>query len=222
VSISPVYVFSYLVAIGVGIILSIFFLLEYRRKKLHASLAWGLGFLLYWIAQSVDLSTLIFGEPVVGRVALWAGLTIAWLSIVLFYYGASLLFFSPASFFRERFTVAIAVICLAFFTYTIATFPLVGFRDVIRPYVQLLVSFPVFIVISYFFFRTSRRLASDDPRRQTVILVAFGWFINALYAVFFAEFQGLYSTVDVLFYLLHATAWILLLFGMRLAKVSRT
>ncbi len=223
--VSLIYVVTYLVVAVTAFILSVYFFREYRAKKLRASLAWGIGFLAYFPAAIVEVLIATTGEIEVGWGGILFGLAIVTIAVTLFYYGASLLFFGPGSPFRERMAVLIFIIYVVYSAVIVSILPLEGFRDAVVPFTSGGLIFPVFIVVSALFYRVSGRIPHDDPRRRTILLVFTGWFLAAfnhiaLAALAISEFSSpiLDSTLNII----HALAWILILYGMAYGKVVRT
>ncbi|MBU6998569.1 MAG: hypothetical protein HXS41_01620 [Theionarchaea archaeon] len=219
---SIVVLVSYAISVVVTLVLSVYFFREYTSKKLRASLAWGIGLFLYAFTQLTDVLVAGLGEVSVGRPGLIAGLVVTAFGMVMFYYGTSLLFFSPGSFFREKMTVLILGIYAVYFSYLVITLPTEGFREAVVAPIHIGLLVPIFLVISVLFYRVSRRLPHNDPRRRTVLLVAAGWLCLVLNSGFRAFFLGYSSLLDALIESLHVLAWILILYGMVLGKVVKT
>jgi hypothetical protein len=213
---------SYAISVVVTFVLSMYFFREYRYKKLRASLAWGIGLFLYAFTQLTDISVAVFGEMSVGKPGLVAGLVVTALGMVLFYYGTSLLFFSPGSFFREKMSALILVVYTLYFSYLVITLPVEGFREAVVAPIHIGLLVPIFLVISVLFYRVSRRLPHDDPRRRTILLVSAGWLCLVFNSGFRAFFLGYNPILDALIESLHVLAWILILYGMVLGKVAKT
>jgi hypothetical protein len=220
--INIIYVVSYVVAIIATLILSVYFFREYSKKRLRASLAWGIGFLLYGVTQISHLSTEIFGEITVGKLGLSAGMIAVAIGMALLYYGTSLLFFGAGSFFREKMTVIIFVIYNVYFIYAAFTYPLEGFADSVRQVFEVGFAAPVFLAIGILFYRVSARLPSGDPRKQIVRLVSAGWFGSVIDTVYLGLFLGISAVTDAAINIVHAVAWILILYGMTIGKVGKT
>lgn len=220
-SVSPISVISYVVAIVATVILSAYFFREYERKKLRASLAWGVGFGLYFLGQITDLYVDLYGAPAIGKAGLMGGLTVVVLAMVFLYYGTSLLFFSPSSFFREKMSVLLAVIYIIIFAYATGIIPVEGFKEQIAAPVQLLLVAPIFFAIAILFYRVSTRLAREDPRRSTILLVSAGWGIAVVHAVTFGLLLGTSAVLDTAIHSTHAISWILILYGMVLGRAAR-
>lgn len=220
--VSPFFIGSYVVSSAATFVLSIYFLREWRAKKLRASLAWCLGFLFYFFTMVTDLAISMFGEVSAGTATIAFGLLVVALGVTLFYYGAALLFFSPKSFFREKLSVIIMAIFIVLSIYLVATHPAEGFRDAAAPYIQLLLMSPVFFVIAVLFYQVSRRLDADDPRKRTVLLVSSGWFILLINSLYRGTYLGYSATVDAILNLVHLGAWFVLLYGMVYGRVSKT
>lgn len=223
--VSMIYVVTYAVAAIATFGLAVYFIREYFIKKLSASLAWALGLGLYGFAMVTDISTKVAGEVSVGKPAIGIGLVIFTLSLTLFYYGSSQLFFSKGSFFREKMSVVIFVLFMVLNIVLLVRIPLEGFRDLAAWATELIQAAPIFLVIAILFYRVSRRLAGDDPRRRIVSLVSAGWTL----AFFNAVYLGTQSVVkfespigDAVINLLHAVAWVFILYGMAIGKAART
>ena len=220
--VSPFFIGSYVVSSAATFVLFIYFLREWRAKKLRASLAWCLGFLFYFFTMVTDLAVAMIGEVSAGAAAIAFGLLVVALGVTLFYYGASLLFFSQGSFFREKLSLIILVIFTVLSIYLVVTLPTEGFRDEAAPYIQLMLMSPVFLVIAVLFYRVSTRLGADDPRRRTVLLVASGWFILLINSIYRGTYLGYSATVDAIVNLVHLAAWFMLLYGMVYGRVAKT
>lgn len=220
------YVATYLVVAATALILSVYFLRDYGAKKLRASLAWGLAFALYCPAALVEVFIRIAGEVKVGWGGIIFGLAIVTLAMTLFYYGASLLFFNPGSFFRGRMTLLIFLIYVVYYSYVVSILPLEGFRTAVAPYSSIGGIFPIFLTVSALFYRVSGRIAPGDPRRRTVLLVSSGWLLGGLVHLYLglsAAFLTIsLAVLDPVINVIHALAWILILYGMVYAKVART
>ncbi|KYK36435.1 MAG: hypothetical protein AYK19_08625 [Theionarchaea archaeon DG-70-1] len=215
------YVISYIVTIGATLILSMYFFREYYLKRLRASLAWAAGLLLYGIVQIGHLAVAMVGEVAMGKPAMGGALVILALALTLIYYGTSQLFFSPGSFFREKMSAFVLLICFVLFAVLLATFPTEGFAARIPPYVEPLATL-VFLFTGVSFYNVFRRLGPGDPRRRTVLLVSLGWFLVVIDTIYLGFAQGLSRTLDTVINIEHAVAWLLLLYGMALGKAART
>lgn len=214
---------SYTVSFIALLILAIYFFREYYRKRLRASIAWAIAFLIYSIMTIQDAAITAMGEEVVlGASGLIIGLLFLTFSMALFYYGTSLLFFNPGSFFREKITVIIAVIYVVYSFYLVTTLPVEGFRDAAAPYLQLGLMTPIVLVITVLFYRVSRRLSGDDPRKRTVLFVSAGWFLLLCNTIYRGAFLEPFGVSNAFFNVLLAVGWILILYGMALGKAART
>ena len=205
---------SYSVSILAGSILAAYFFREYFAKRLRASLAWAAGLLLYVLIQVFDLIVQFRGEAAAGKPILVAGFLMLAFAMSLLYYGTSLLFFSPGSFFREKMT---AVIMFVYFVVIVAfslELPLEGFRAAVTPLVSIGVLFPIKVMIAALFYRVFRRLEVGDPRKQTVLLLASGWGLDGLSAL-------LLWLIEPASHAMHAIAWIMILYGMTMGKVTK-
>ncbi|MBU7037776.1 MAG: hypothetical protein HXS52_07570 [Theionarchaea archaeon] len=210
---------TYVVAIAAGLVLSLYFFRDYFAKRLRASLAWAVGLFLYSLTQIQPILVEVSGPTQVGVLAMTLGFMVLALAMVLLYYGASQLFFSSGSFFREKFSVILLVI---FFS-IIALFSIFADeQDFIAGATVLsgiIVMGPIKFSIAFLFYRVYRRLEAGDPRRRTVSLLAYGWALDALTAVIFG--LALSVAVEAATHLLHAVAWIVIFYGMAIGKVTR-
>lgn len=215
-------VISYVVTVLTLLILSGYFFREYGVKKLRASLAWGVGFLAYGFLNATDLIVAGAGEVTVGKAGIGFGLLVATIAMVAFYYGTSLLFFNAGSFFREKMSAVIMVIYVLYFTYLGVTLPTEGFREAVVTPIQIGLLLPIFLVIGILFIRVARRLATDDIRRRTVLLVSFGWFLFVLHAFGRGLFQGYLPLLDTAIEASQALGSVVILYGMVLGKAVRS
>lgn len=215
---------SYIVSFIAALILSVYFFREYFRKKLRASIAWAFAFLGFAVMSVSDISiTAMGGEEVAGGGAvLILGMLFLTFTMTLFYYGTSLLFFNPGSFFREKMTAIIGIVYIIFSFYLVITIPVEGFRDAVAPYLQLLLMTPLYFVIAVLFYRVSRRLPSDDPRRRTVFFVSAGWFLQLINSIYRGAFLDPFGASNAFFVILSSLGMILILYGLALGKAART
>jgi len=119
-------------------------------------------------------------------------------------------------------TAIIILIYIVFFGYLVATLPVEGFRQAVVAPVQLALMTPIYFVIAVLFYRVSRRLSHDDPRRQTVLLVSAGWFIQVFVSVSRGALLGYSEIYDGIVHILLAIGWVLVFYGMILGKAART
>lgn len=222
---SIIYLATYVIATIATFILAVYFLREYFAKRLPASLAWSIGFLLYGFGQLTDILINLIGEVSVGKPAIALGLIIVASAMTLFYYGTSQLFFSPKSFFREKMSVIVFLLFIVFYSILLWSYPTEGFRTAVVGWTETSILI-IFLVISILFYRVSRRLTSGDPRRKIVFLVSAGWFLAAIDAFYLGVFQGFLQytppIADAGIHLIHAAAWLLILYGMAIGKAART
>lgn len=210
---------TYVIAMAAGLVLSAYFFREYFAKKLRASLAWAIGLLLYSLTQIQPVLVEISGPTEVGTTTMTIGFLMLALAMTLLYYGTSQLFFSQGSFFREKMSI---IIMLIFFVIIILFSSLSKPEDFIAGATALsgiIVMGPIKAIIAFLFYRVFRRLTADDPRRMTVFLLAFGWALDALTAFVFG--LALSATIEAVTHLVHAVAWIIILYGMTAGKVTR-
>ncbi|MGD2248632.1 MAG: hypothetical protein PVF58_09515 [Candidatus Methanofastidiosia archaeon] len=221
-NINIVVAISYVVSIVATATLAVYFFREYAQKKLRASLAWGLGLLVYVFAMITDFSVDISGEMAVGKPALLIGLMVTFAGMTLFYYGTSLLFFNRGSFFREKISALLFIFYIAVSVYLVVTLPTEGFKEAVRFPLETFLISPVYFAISILFYRVSARVDSDDPRRQTILFVAAGWFLLLIGGLYRGLFFGSSAAFDSLSHIVRATAWLLILYGMTFGKAART
>lgn len=214
-------VICYVVAILATAILAGYFFREYLNKKLRASLAWAVGLFLITLALFTDLIVELFGEIAVGTLGLGIALMIVVFALSLLYYGTSLLFFSPGSFFREKFSILIICILGIYFILLLMRYQAGEFREIALTWVNALAMSPILFVIGFLFYRVSRRLNSNDPRRRTILLVSAGWFFITGNSVT-RQFLGGNQYLDSIIHLFVAIGWVLVLYGMILGKATKT
>jgi hypothetical protein len=212
---------SVVMAVATGL-LAVFFSLEFFAKRLRATGAWACAFWFYFFGLVVDLVVLIFEEIPAGKAALFAGLMMLALAMTLFYYGTSLLFFGPGSFYREKMSILVMLIYTVYSAYLIMTLPEKGFREAVIAPIQLGLMTPIFFVIAVLFYRVSMRLAPKDPRRRTILLVAGGWFLTMVNAIGRGAATGISSSLDSVISVIGAIGWLLVLYGMALGKAAKT
>ncbi len=203
-------------------ILSAYFFREYVAKRLRASLAWAVGLLLYALAQTTRLYTEVFGEMTAGKPTLVAGLLVTAIAVILFYYGTSLLFFEKGSFFREKMTGIITVVFFALVAYFGLTYPLEGFKDAVMAPMSLIVIMLPKIAIAVLFYRVAANLVPGDFRRKILFLISAGWGLDSVNAFYTGLFTGISPITDSANQVLHAVAWIIILYSMIQGKVTRT
>ncbi|MBU7044328.1 MAG: hypothetical protein HXS47_12130 [Theionarchaea archaeon] len=220
-NVSMLYTVSYIIAIAAAIILSMYFFREYSIKRLPASLAWGIGFILYALAQTSHLIAELFGEVTLGKSGYFGGLLIYAIAMTLFYYGTSLLFFNPGSFFREKAAILIFAVLGSFSGYITYSFPLEGFTQTAGTYIQS-VMWIIFLIITFLFYRVTRRLPKNDPRKKVLSLVSVGWAMVTMYTLYLGLLIGRWVIIDALFLIIHAVAWIMILYGMVLGKAAKS
>lgn len=221
-TISVDYITSYAVAIGATCILSIYFLWEYVTKNLRASLAWGVGLLIFSITQIFDLYAAVYGEISMGKPVLAIALMIHLLGMILLYYGTSLLFFEPRSFFRERFSALITVMYVVYFAYVLTVLPVEGFREAVLAPVQLGLMTPIFLAIAGSFYNVSRKVGRVDPRKIILLLVAVGWTLEVIDSLYRGLFLGSSELCDATTNVLRAIGWIFIFYGMTIGKAARS
>ncbi|KYK37998.1 MAG: hypothetical protein HXS46_14000 [Theionarchaea archaeon] len=199
-------------------ILAVYFLRDFARKRLRASLAWGLGFAFFGVAMvpMAAIATIEITKP-----AMAIGVVISSLEVLFLYYGASLLFFREGSFFREKFAViyflATIVVGELFVMYT----PIEKVAERLAPGVTAIIAI-VYIACAILFFQVSRRLPKDDPRRRTITLVSLGWVFIVLWAFYIAVFWlRAPASADAALFLLGSVGFVLVLYGMITGKATR-
>lgn len=198
-------------------VLAGYFGLEYSRKKLRASLAWTLGFLLFGIVV-VNLAFLATAGVTKPQVVLGAVLTAS--NMALLYYGASLLFFSEKSFFREKMTVAIFSLFLVITVFVVYLIPVEELAEKLRlPFTGLMAL--ITAVIAILFYRVRTRLAIGDPRRRTVTYVSAAWAVITLWLFYIAMFWAVYPQIEAGVFLLGSFGFILLLYGMTTGRATK-
>jgi hypothetical protein len=215
------YTISYIIAIVAAILLSMYFFREYTIKKLPASLAWGIGFILYALAQSSHLVAELFGEVALGKSGYFVGLLIYAIAMTLFYYGTSLLFYNPGSFFREKAATVIFAFLALYSGYITYSFPLEGFTQIAGTYIQSIM-WIFFLIITFLFYRVTRRLPKNDPRKKVLSLVSLGWALVTIYTLYLGLLIGRWPIIDALFLIIHAVAWCMILYGMVLGKAAKS
>ena len=199
-------------------VLGCYFLKEFINKRLKASLAWGIGFLM-WSPVIANLAFMATVE--ISKVAVMGGFVITSIMVALLYYGASLLFFNEESFFREKFTV-IYFLATLFVGLGLAyvTPAGEGFVEKIRGPSSAMYTL-LSIVIGTLFLKVSRRLNTTDPRRKTITLVAAGWYIIGLWEAYIGLAWLEYPSIEAIIFLLGSFGFILLLYGMTTGKTTK-
>jgi hypothetical protein len=142
-------------------------------------------------------------------------------ALTLFYYGTSVLFFKSGSVYRERVPLILFIFYVVYLVIIVVIFPEEGFIDKAAAPIELVVILPIFLVIAFLFYRLSRRIPPEDPSKQIVFIVSLGWFLAAVDAFYLALFLGSSGITDSLINIVHAAAWLLILYGMALGKAAR-
>ncbi|MGD2249276.1 MAG: hypothetical protein PVF58_12790 [Candidatus Methanofastidiosia archaeon] len=212
---------SYTVGITASVVLGFYFLYDFATRKLRASLAWGIGILLYSLGEATDVYVNITGEITLGKPGLFAALLVVACAMVLLYYGTSLLFFTKESFFREKMAVIIFAIYIVYSAYLVGALPVEGFRQAVVAPIQLGLMTPVFVVSCILFYAISWKMEPGDPARTSSFLVSAAWGLLAINSGFRGLFLEYSPVIDALIQIIHMVAWILLLYGMTLGKAAR-
>ncbi len=200
------------------LLLAGYFLREYMTKRLRASLAWGLGFLLFAIVI-INLAFLVTVEMT--KTSVYFGFLVTATMVALLYYGTSLLFFREGSFFREKMTAIYwLVMVLIGWTLTYLSKPdPAELAKVGRPSMVMFVI--AYVIIGILFYRVSRRLPEDDPRKRTIAMVSTAWFILAIWNIYIGTLLDVYPTVEAGVLLFGSFGFLLLLYGMTTGKTTR-
>jgi hypothetical protein len=163
-------------------ILSGYFFRDYAVRKRWESLAWGLGFLLY-SSNFIYLTIYLFSELtssyyLIGYTTVWMLLIAVVFGMTLLYYGASLIIFSPGSFFREKILVLIIPIYLILVYYFIKTslFLLEEVPFLERP----ILATPVFFAIATLFYNVFRKRDLDNHARRASLIMSLAWYLIAI------------------------------------------
>jgi hypothetical protein len=202
---------------GAQLLLAAYFAKKYLSAQIKACAPWSLGFLSY--ATSGIFFELIkkdFFAYTTSNIFLRA--TLIAIGIALFYYGASLLFFEDDFFKQEGITLglfSIMLLCNIYLAYTaedVTSFV----KSLNLTYVYLFI-FPLFTLISVFFYQIHRRLPFGDSRRKNMLLLSLAWvglaLFNLLYPLTYAtDYHWLTRTGTI-------TSRILLLYGMIYAEI---
>lgn len=213
---------SYSISAVAAFIVSTYFFLEYKSKKLRTSLAWSLSTLLFGLLTIQYFFTALWGEEIVaGSAGLIFGMIGISFTMTLFYYGTSLLFFGRDSFWRGKMSVLIFLIYIVCSAYLIATTPVTEFRERAVPFIESFLMAPVFFVMMALFYNVSRRFSRSDPRKQPTLFVAAGWLCNLLLSVYRGGFLGSLEVEDAFFVFVQGLGWIFILYGMVIGKASR-
>ena len=206
----------YVVNIISSFILGVFFIREFSIKRLRASLAWGLGFILFGITIS-NLAFMAAAE--VSKPAVYIGFAFTAIFIALLYYGASLLFFKERSFWREKMTViwffAVLLVGLVLTYFT----PAEQITQAVRG-PSLTLTGTVYFVIAILFYQVSRRIPKEDTRRRTITLVSAGWWMILIWNIYLALFFGEHLILEAFAFLLGSLGFLLLLYGMTTGKTA--
>jgi hypothetical protein len=207
----------YVINAIVLLVLSGYFIREFITKRLRASLAWGIGFLLFAIAM-LNLGLLAAAE--VTKPQVMFGFVLTSLMVGLLYYGASLLFFKEGSFFREK--MAVIYFLAVLFVGIVLTYitPAEQISEQVRTPSLALVEIAYF-VIAVLFLQVSRRIPKEDPRRRTIALVSTAWWIIVIWNLYLAFFWGEYPTIEAGVLLFGTFGFLLLLYGMITGKTTR-
>jgi hypothetical protein len=199
------------------VLLAGYFIREFVAKRLRASLAWGLGF-LFFIFVILNLAGLAVGE--VSKSTVLFGVILSSLSLTLYYYGASLLFYGEGSFMREKMTVIIFIIIFGIASSIVYITPAAELAETLRaPFIAMAVL--VTLTISVLFYQVSRRLDRADHRRRTVTLVSLAWLVVTIWLCYIGLFWGVYPLLEAGVFVLGSVGFLLLLYGMTTAKPAK-
>lgn len=195
-----------------------YFIREYMKKKLRASLAWAVGFLLlsFMIISLASYTTV----AEVSKLQVMVAFVLAASAVSSLYYGTSLLFFDEESFFREKITAVLFVVVVligSILTYITPEGQLVATVGFWTTWVFL----AFYVTIGILFYRVSRKLLRGDPRRRTITLVALAWFIVGIWNVYVGLFWGKNPAIEAIVFLFGSFGFLLLLYGMTTGKTTR-
>lgn len=207
---------SYSINAVASIVLAGYFIREFWMKRLRASLAWGIGFLLFGVAV-INLYTLAAIE--MSKFAVYIGYIFSSAFISFLYYGASLLFFKEGSFFREKMAVIYFLIVL-FIGWILTYISPVEQIPELGGYMMFFFVF-IYLVISLLFYRVSRRVPEEDPRRRTLTLVALAWILIAGWQSYIGPGWGVSRPIEIAAYALGSLGFLLLLYGMTTGKTTK-
>lgn len=202
--------------------LSICFLRDYEARKVRASLAWGVGFLLYGFLVNYVIITLVSfaterDKYIIYRIAAFGVIV---LGMMLLYYGIFLLLFHQESFFRKKMKAIIIVIYLVYVLLLIQKY-----GDLPEPVLLLAqaLKIPIFLMMAALFYRSYRKISFDDPSKRIPLIASVA---SLLLAVSFVPvepllFHVVQVTLDpipvsgLIFYGVKSVAWILMLYSAR-------
>lgn len=209
---------STVVSISVKFILAIYFLNKYSKEKTGIPLAWGTGFFFFGLSQIPVMAMRYFEDTTTNMAFALLAALLAALSLVLLYYGTSLLFFKKGSFMRGRLSILFFVVMLV----VIAAFAFLVPIETVLKSVFIVVAagfiFPIVLIIAILFFVMWHKLEPANPRRANVFLVAVAWLIysiiNGVGAFYFLEL------LEWIFYILAIVAFVILLYGMTVGKAT--
>jgi hypothetical protein len=210
---------STIVSIGVKFFLACYFIRIYSREKIPTPLIWGTGFFFFGLSQLPGLAYRYFEDPFTASAFTLLGTFLVALSLSILYYGASILLFLKGSFMRKPLT-------LIFFG--IMACVTAGLAVMVTPENVLTLGFlvtatglifPMSMIIGCVFIRTWHKLDSDNPRRVNVFLVGCAWSIYGLVNGIGSFYVT--STYEWIFYILAIVAFLILLYGMTLGKVTQ-
>ena len=213
---------SYAVGVTASLILSMYFLYDYARRRFRSSLAWGIGLFLYSVGEATDIFVDVSGEVALGKAGLFGALLVVAWGMTFLYYGTALLFFEERSFFREKMAAIIFAIYVVYSGYLVAVLPVEGFRQAVVTPIQLGLMTPIFAAAAVLFYSISRKMEKDDPARKSALLVSAAWgllVVNSVSRGLFLEYSAL---TDAVIQGLHIVAWVLILYGMTMGKAAQT
>ncbi|MBU7044921.1 MAG: hypothetical protein HXS54_00675 [Theionarchaea archaeon] len=208
---------SYVINAVACFVLSVYFLRDFFTKRLRASLAWGIGFLLFGL---VVLNLILLSTAELSKSAVYFGFLLTSVMVFCLYYGASLLFFNERSFFREKMAI---IYCLAtLFIGLILTYltPTEKIVETMRTPTTAMYGI-LYIVITILFYQVSRRIPEGDPRRRTIGLVSLSWAIIAFWNFYIAFAWLERPSIEAGIFLLGSFGFLLLLYGMTTGKTTR-
>ncbi len=179
---------------------------------------WGAGFLFFGLSQIPILAMRYFKDPATNMGFALMGAFLAALSLVLMYYGSSLIYFKKGSFFREKLSTIFFVVMIAI----ILTFPLImSPQDVLRTVFVVVASgfiFPILTIVAIIFFMIWHKLEPENPRKPNVFMVAVAWLMYSLLNGLTSTYYG--QQFDWVFFTVGTISFLLLLYGMSLGKAT--
>ncbi len=215
VSIETLRLVCYIVDAFATLLLAGYFLREYMAKRLRASLAWCLGFILFTIL----MLQLAFFTTIVelSKLQVMIAFTFAAALVSLLYYGGALLYFGKKSFFREKATVLFFFVVLLIGSVLTSITEEKDLIERVGPPTGIIYGI-AYVVIGTFFLQVSGKLPKEDPRRRTLTVVGLAWYIIAGWNTYVGLFFKRFPLLEPIVFLVGSFGFLLLLYGMTTGK----